>query len=239
MVDRRSRQPWTQITEDFALRQGSRQFGNHGLGNHDLHLIAIANDVNYSGSKFDSMWKVLAADDCDELLTWLRKRPMAHYSEKLDTLMVHAGIPPQWTAAKTLSRAAEVERKLRGDNYVTFLEKMYGNTPNRWSGDLRGYKRLRLIVNCLTRMRMMHKDGRLDFSHKGSPESAANGLLPWFEADNAAWRGTRIVFGHWSALGLIATRDLVCVDTGCVWGRDLTAVRLNKKTRITRVRCPK
>ena len=143
------------------------------LGNHDLHLIALAHDVNYSGTKFDSLWKILAASDGDELLDWLRKRPLAHYSKKLNTLMVHAGIPPQWTVEKTLMRAAEVEKKLRGDSYVNFIEKMYGNTPNKWSGKLRGYDRLRLVVNCLTRMRMVHEDGRLDFTHTGPPANAA------------------------------------------------------------------
>ena len=146
-------------------------------------------------------------------------------------------MPPQWTVEKTLMRAAEVEKKLRGDSYVNFIEKMYGNTPNKWSGKLRGYDRLRLVVNCLTRMRMVHEDGRLDFTHTGPPANAAEGLLPWFEAKDAKWRGTRIVFGHWSALGLIVNDDLIAVDTGCVWGREMTAVRLNKKARVTQVRC--
>ncbi len=207
------------------------------LGNHDLHLIALAHDVTYSGSKFDSLWKVLAADDCDELLDWLRKRPLAHYSKKLSTLMVHAGVPPRWGVEKTLKRAAEVERKLRGNNYVNFIEKMYGNSPNRWHSKLRGHERLRVIINSLTRMRMVHRNGKLDFLHTGPPESAGKGLKPWFEVENAAWQGTRIVFGHWSALGLIVSDELISLDTGCVWGRQLTAVRLNKTPKVTQVRC--
>lgn len=207
------------------------------LGNHDLHLLALAHDVRFSGRKFDSLWKVLAAEDCDELLDWLRFRPLAHYSKKLNTLMVHAGIPPEWSVDDTLQRAAEVEQRLRGRKFEKFLGKMYGNTPDAWSADLRGADRLRVIVNSLTRMRMVHEDGRLDFTHTGPPESCRPGLIPWFEAENAAWRGTRLVVGHWSALGLVNEPDLIALDTGCVWGRRLTAVKLTKKPKVTSVKC--
>lgn len=207
------------------------------LGNHDLHLLALANDIGVRPNRFDSMWKVLAADDCDELLDWLRALPLAHYSEELNTLMVHAGLPPQWTIEDTLAHAAEVEAVLRSDDFVSFLEKMYGNQPNRWSDTLEGRKRLRFIVNCLTRVRMIDADGTLDFQHSGPPRDARKGLLPWYQAENAAWRGTRVVFGHWSALGLVVEPDLICVDTGCVWGRALTAVRLNKSSKVRRVKC--
>ena len=207
------------------------------LGNHDLHLLAIAHDIRYSGRKFDSLWKILAAKDCDELLDWLRFQPLAHYSKSLNTLMVHAGVPPGWSVKKTLARAAEVQERLQSDDYVKFLQKMYGNAPARWSGDLRGHKRLRVIVNSLTRIRMVQRDGRLNFTHTGPPHAASNGLIPWYEAGDAAWSGTRVVFGHWSALGLVVRDDLIAVDTGCVWGRELTAVRLDKKPKIYRVGC--
>jgi bis(5'-nucleosyl)-tetraphosphatase (symmetrical) len=207
------------------------------LGNHDLHLLALAHDVRYSGSKFDSLWKILAASDCEELLEWLRHRPLAHHSKKLNTLMVHAGLPPQWTAKKALKRAAEVEKRLQGKNFKKFLKQMYGNSPDKWSSALRGADRLRIIVNALTRMRMVREDGSLDFTHTGPPDAASAGLQPWFEAKDAAWRDTRIVFGHWSALGLINEPGLIAVDTGCVWGRELTAVRLDKKPRATCVNC--
>lgn len=207
------------------------------LGNHDLHLLALAHDVNFSKDRYQSLWKILGADDGDELLDWLRARPLAHYSKKLNTLMVHAGIPPTWTVKKTLRRAAEVETALRRDDYPKFLKRMYGDRPNRWSGKLRGKQRLRVIVNALTRIRMIYEDGRLNFTHNGPPRSARKGLIPWFDADNAKWRGTRIVFGHWSALGLMVTPELISVDTGCVWGRQLTAVRLNKKPKVTSVDC--
>ncbi len=207
------------------------------LGNHDLHLLALANDIGVKNDRFDSLWKILAADDCDELLDWLRCKPLAHYCPDLNTLMVHAGLPPQWTVKKTLKRAAEVEAALQQDNYHSFLKKMYGNTPDKWSGKLEGSDRLRFIVNCLTRVRMLDSKGRLDFSHNGPPDAARKGLLPWFDAANAKWAGTRIVFGHWSALGLLVEDDLVSVDTGCVWGRQLTAVRLDKKSKVRKVNC--
>ncbi len=172
------------------------------LGNHDLHLLAVANGIGDSTDRFGSLSKTLKADDCDELLDWLRRRPLAHYSKKLNTLLVHAGLPPQWSIRKTLACADEVETRLRSRSYLKFLGKMYGNSPNRWSGDLGGNKRLRFIVNCLTRIRMVDKKGRLDFEHKGPPDDARKGLIPWFEVEDPAWGGTRIVFGHWSALGL-------------------------------------
>jgi bis(5'-nucleosyl)-tetraphosphatase (symmetrical) len=207
------------------------------LGNHDLHLLALAHDVNYSDERYNSLWKILGADDGDELLDWLRSRPLAHYSKELNTLMVHAGIPPQWTVKKTLRRAAEVESVLRGDDYYKFLKRMYGDRPNRWSGKLRGNPRLRVIVNSLTRMRMIYHDGRLNFTHNGPPANARKGLVPWFDIEEAKWRGTRIVFGHWSALGLIIRPQLIALDTGCVWGRQLTAVRLNKSPKVISVNC--
>ncbi len=207
------------------------------LGNHDLHLIAVAHGVGNGRSPDPSLQPVLEAPDRDELLDWLRARPLAHFDEKLNTLLVHAGVPPDWTVKKTLKRAAEVEAALTGDDGDEFLRKLYGNAPARWSGDLRGNKRLRYIVNALTRMRMVHRDGRLDFEHKGPPGSARKGLLPWFDAPDAHWRGTRVVFGHWSALGLVVRPDLVGVDTGCAWGRELTAVRLNKRPKVVQVDC--
>lgn len=207
------------------------------LGNHDLHLLALANDINVTDSRFESLWKILGQDDCDELIDWLRAQPLAHYSKKLNTLMVHAGVPPNWTVNKTLKCAKEVEAVLRSDDYPAFLEDMYGNEPDRWAKTLSGNDRLRFIVNALTRMRMIDADDRIDFTHSGPPDKADGGLLPWFSAKPAKWRGTRIVFGHWSALGLMVSDQLIALDTGCVWGRSLTAVRLDKKSSITDVLC--
>jgi bis(5'-nucleosyl)-tetraphosphatase (symmetrical) len=199
------------------------------LGNHDLHLLALGAGAVRFGNRFGSLEKLLNASDAEELCDWLRHRPLAHYDKKLDTLLVHAGTHPRWTAKKTLARAAEVETALRSDDYPIVLGKMYGNTPNKWSGKLTGYKRLRFIINCLTRMRMVTSEDRLELKFSGSPWRARKGLRPWFENEAPAWSGTRIVFGHWSALGLIVLPDLISLDTGCVWGRQLTAVRIDKR----------
>lgn len=207
------------------------------LGNHDLHLIAMAAGIDGGRAPDATLLPVLEAEDGQDLVAWLRARPLAHYDEKLDTLMVHAGLPPEWTARKALKRAAEVERVLRGAGWLNFLPKLYGNSPSRWSGDLEGNKRLRYIVNALTRIRMVDARGRLDFSHKGPPSDAKKGLTPWFAVPDARWRGTRILFGHWSALGLMVTPGLISLDTGCVWRRELTAVRLNKRPKVVQVDC--
>ena len=208
------------------------------LGNHDLYLLKLAQDVKFRKSHYQLLWELLGKEDCDELLEWLRMQPLAHYSEELNTLMVHAGIPPLWTVEATLDRAAEVEAALRGDHYREFLDCIYGNKPDKWSRKLGGMERLRFIVNALTRIRMIDTKGRLDFTHTGPPEKAARGLIPWFAASAPKWNGTRIVFGHWSALGLIVNQNLIAVDTGCVWGRQLTAVELTKNSKVTSINCP-
>lgn len=207
------------------------------LGNHDLHLLALYNEVRYSRTHFDSLWKVLDAEDAAELMDWMRGLPLAHYDESINTLMVHAGLPPQWTVKKALKRAAEVEELLAGKRYLWVLKHMYGNRPTRWSGGLKGAGRTRFIINAFTRTRMIWPDGRLNFTHNGPPDKARKGLIPWFEAPNPRWEGTRIVFGHWSALGLRISDDLISVDTGCVWGRQLTAVKLTKKPKVKSVSC--
>jgi bis(5'-nucleosyl)-tetraphosphatase (symmetrical) len=207
------------------------------LGNHDLHLLALASGSIEYTKRFSTLEKVLTAPDVGELMDWLRHRPMLHYDEELDTLLVHAGIYPTWSVRKSIARAAEVETALRGKNYAKFLASMYGNTPWQWSSGLSGARRLRFIVNALTRMRMITPTGRLNFSHSGSPFSARKGMLPWFDYPKPGWGKTRIVFGHWSALGLVALPELICLDTGCVWGRQLTAVRLDRPAlRVYQVR---
>ena len=203
------------------------------LGNHDLHLLALARGAADYSSRFESMRKLLNAPDLDDMVEWLRRRPLAHYDESLETLLVHAGTHPLWSVSKTLARAAEVEAELQSKNDKKLLSRMYGNTPTRWSGELSGYKRHRFIINCLTRMRMVTNDMRLNMTHSGPPWSTRRNLVPWYEFENPAWARTRIVFGHWSALGLIVLPHLISLDTGCVWGRQLTAVRLDK--RVPRV----
>jgi bis(5'-nucleosyl)-tetraphosphatase (symmetrical) len=203
------------------------------LGNHDLHLLALWTESVRFGRRFDSLEKLLNAPDVDELCDWLRHRPLAHYDQSLDTLIVHAGTHPKWSVKKTIARATEVEEELRHGDYETLLGKMYGNTPNNWSGKLRGYKRFRFIINCLTRMRMITAENRLNFTQNGSPWRTSKNILPWYKADERATGSTRVAFGHWSQLGLVVLPNLLSLDTGCVWGRQLTAVRLDK--RIPRV----
>jgi bis(5'-nucleosyl)-tetraphosphatase (symmetrical) len=207
------------------------------LGNHDLHLLALAEGNMRFGDRFATLQKVLDAPDRDELVHWLRHQPLAHYDEHRDTLLVHAGTHPGWSVKKTLAHAQEVESVLQSDKYPKLLTSMYGNAPAKWSRELKGYKRLRFIINCLTRMRMLTADRRLNFSHSGTPYRARKNLSPWFDVEDPAWAGTRVVFGHWSALGLIVLPNLVSLDTGCVWGRQLTAVRLDKRLpRVVQVR---
>lgn len=207
------------------------------LGNHDLHLLAVANGIGNMTDRDGSLARVLDADDCEDLVDWLRQRPLLHHDASLNSLMVHAGLHPRWTVEKALARAAEVEAVLRGNDYLALLPKLYGDKPARWSGKLSGKKRLRFIVNCLTRIRMVDGEGRLDFSHKGPPDKARQGLVPWYEVEGARWLGTRIVFGHWSALGLVVRPEILSIDTGCVWKRHLTAVRLDGPAEIMQTDC--
>ena len=206
------------------------------LGNHDLHLLALSVDAVEYTNRFGTLQKLLEAPDADELCDWLRHRPLAHYDESMDTLLVHAGTHADWSAKKTVSYAQEVEQQLRGAEYDVLLHKMYGNSPTKWSAKLSGYKRLRFIINCLTRMRMVTTQNRLNFAHNGSPWRARNHLLPWYCAASRKTDKNRVVFGHWSQLGLIVLPNLISLDTGCVWGRQLTAVRLDKRRpRVTQV----
>lgn len=205
-----------------------QQLGDHAvtvLGNHDLHLLALANGAEGPRPR-NTLQPILAAPDRDELIDWLRRRPLAHFEEGF--LLVHAGILPEWDVATALSLASEVEAALRAADYKTFLASLYGNEPVRWDDTLRGIDRLRTIINVLTRMRMLTSDGALDFAYKGHPDEAPRNLTPWFEPPRASG-STAIVFGHWSALGLMLLSDLVALDSGCVWGRQLSAVRLEDR----------
>ena len=206
------------------------------LGNHDLHLLAYALAPGDSPPEV-SLLPVLQAPDCGELIDWLRNCRLAHHRPDLDWLMVHAGVIPDWDAATTVALAAEVEAKLRGENCAAFLASMYGNRPDRWSPELRGGDRLRFIVNCLTRIRYCSPDGRLDFSEHGPLGSQPPPLIPWFDMPGRRTAGTRVLFGHWSSLGLVNKERLLGLDTGCVWGRTLTAARLDAVPEIIEVDC--
>ena len=211
----------------WAIAQGDRLATV--LGNHDLHLLAVAAGIRRA-HRSDTLDDILGAPDRDALLDWVRARPLAHFED--GWLMVHAGVPPQWSVERTLELADEVRRVLSGPRWIDFLREMYGNEPAAWSDSLRGNDRLRVIVNALTRIRFCTPDGRMDFTAKEGFGSAPDGYLPWFDVAGRASAGTPIVFGHWAALGLIDRADLLAIDTGCVWGRELTAVRLSD--RVTR-----
>jgi bis(5'-nucleosyl)-tetraphosphatase (symmetrical) len=170
---------------------------------------------------------VLDAPDREELLAWLRRQKMMHAGGGY--AMVHAGLLPQWSIAAALELAGEAEAALRGPGYGDFLRSLYGNRPARWSGDLAGHDRLRIIVNAMTRMRLVAADGTMEFSHKLGLASAPAGYVPWFDAPRRASRDTPVIFGHWAALGLLVREDVVCLDSGCVWGRRLSALRLEDR----------
>lgn len=218
-----------------ALQESSGGRVDALLGNHDLHLLAVAAGTQ-AVSPSDTLDAILAAPDRDELIGWLRQRPMAMMADGF--LLVHAGVLPQWTAQKTMALAAEVEQALRSDGWAEFLGQMYGNAPDRWDESLTGMARLRCIVNALTRMRLCTPDGVMDFKQKESAGApAGSGLLPWFDLPARKTADLTVVFGHWSALGLLMRDDVIGLDSGCVWGGKLTAVCLDDR-RLLQVGCP-
>jgi bis(5'-nucleosyl)-tetraphosphatase (symmetrical) len=204
------------------------------LGNHDLHLLAAAAGIRPQHDD-DTLAEILAAPDRDALLDWLRARPLAAF--EAGALFVHAGVLPQWTVEQTLSLAAEVESQLRGPQHRHFLASMYGNMPARWDDRLAGADRARCVINALTRLRFVAADGTMELKIKEGAAAAPPGYLPWFDHPQRATRGTPVVFGHWSTLGLMLRDDAVCIDTGCVWGGALTALAWPDR-RLLQVRCP-
>jgi bis(5'-nucleosyl)-tetraphosphatase (symmetrical) len=205
------------------------------LGNHDLNLLAVAQGVRRP-HKGDTVAEILAAPDREAWLDWLRQRRMAVFEQ--GWLMVHAGVVPQWDLAQTLSLAGEVETLLRGDALVDFLPKMYGDQPARWDEALTGAPRWRFVINVLTRARFVAVDGTLDLVTKDGADGAPAGFHPWFEVPQRRTQGTPIAFGHWATLGLIARPHLLALDTGCVWGRQLSAARVDGgRCEIIQVDC--
>ena len=193
------------------------------LGNHDLHLLAI--DAGLRNTKgLDTVDAILKAPDRKELINWMRNRPMALSNGKI--LAVHAGVLPQWDLQQTIECAQEVEKVLRSKFYKDFLANMYGNTPNKWSNSLKGYERLRLITNALTRMRFCTPSGQMEFESKEGLENGPKGYIPWFNVPKRKTADTLVYFGHWSTLGLLRRRNVIGLDTGCVWGGKLTALEI-------------
>ncbi len=196
------------------------------LGNHDLHLLAAAAGHGRK-HKSDTIADILEAPDKDALIDWLRTRPLAYSDDAFpDVIMVHAGLLPQWSAKKALKLAAEVEAVLQGDDWQHFMAVLYGNQPDAWNDELEGHDRLRIIVNALTRLRFCTQEGVMDFKIKDNAKSAPPGYVPWFEVHGRKSARSRVLFGHWSTLGLMVRDDLCGLDTGCVWGGRLTGLRL-------------
>lgn len=206
------------------------------LGNHDLSLLAVAHGVR-APKPDDTMASVLDAPDREALLGWLRQQRLAWQEQGV--LMVHGGVLPAWDAAQVLSLAGEVETVLRGPDLADFLPRMYGNEPARWDDALQGADRLRVIVNALTRLRFCAPDGTMHLKAAGRPDQAPPGTMPWFDVPGRRTAGTPVAFGHWSQLGLLLRDDVIALDTGCVWGGCLSALRLGEggAREVIQVRC--
>jgi len=207
------------------------------FGNHELHLLAVAAG-SMSALQQDTFDDILRAKDSEHLLSWIANLRLAYYDPRVGFALVHAGLLPQWSITDAISLAAEVEAIIHGPESVRFFDHMYGDLPDRWSDSLTGSDRRRLIVNGLTRIRFCYPDGRMDYRCNGPPGSQNDPLLPWFQLPERRSRDVRIVFGHWSLLGLWQGDGVIGLDTGCLWGRRLTAVRLDGDTpQFTSVPC--
>lgn len=202
------------------------------LGNHDLHLLAVAlAEVPIRNS--DTFRDILSAPDRDELLYWLKKKPLLHVDEKLNYVLTHAGIAPLWDLSQAKNLASEVSQVLQSSSAINFLIHLYGNEPARWDDQLTGFDRLRCITNYFTRMRFCYADGALELSFKGAIEKKPSHLLPWFALPSRKLISLKIIFGHWAALGGVVNQPkLYALDTGCVWGNCLTAMRLEDEQRF-------
>lgn len=226
--------------QSLAVLRYVKQLGKAArivLGNHDLHLLACRMVPTAKPRKRDTLDEILRAPDCDELIDWLRQQPLLHHSPELKLTMVHAGLPPQWCVEDAIGYAAEIELLLRNNTCTTFLAGMYGDQPRRWHEDLRGIDRSRYIVNSLTRIRYVTRDGELDLKAKGAPERQPNNLVPWFAAAQRRSQPQRVVFGHWSTLALSPDEEtmhnVVALDTGAVWGGALSAWCVETGERFT------
>ncbi len=206
------------------------------LGNHDLHLLATVAG-NRTPRPTDTLDAVLAAPDRDELVDWLRRRPLLHFDARARRVLVHAGIPPQWSVYQACEHAEEIETLLRSDDWRAALATMYGDEPRLWREDLDEVSRRRFTINALTRMRYCDRHGELDMTQSGPPGSEPRGLVPWFDVPGRQAHNVQIVFGHWAALGLVRRPDVIALDSGCVWGGALSAVALDPPGDVVQVSC--
>ena len=207
------------------------------LGNHDLHLLATA--FGRRNKQKDTLDDILYAPDRDDLIHWLLHRPLLHRDAEMGVAMFHAGLPPQWTVDEALLRAREVEAVLQGPDAPLWFQRMYGDRPDHWGEDLKGWERLRFIVNCLTRLRYCTADGRLGLDFKGPPGSQPQRFMPWFEVPGRKSIDHTLVFGHWSTLGYKRHENVVGLDTGCLWGGSLTAFKVDDGGGVIDIACPK
>lgn len=222
----------------LRIAHALRNRANIVLGNHDIHLLAVAAGMRKMG-KSDTLDDILKAPDCEELLTWLRHQPLS--IQENGFLIVHAGVLPQWSVEQTLDLAKEVEAELQGPNWRRFLADIFCNVADRWHDGLRGIERHRVVVNALTRIRYCSMDGVMDLKTKDGLGNAPAGMVPWFDVPGRRTANVTIVCGHWSTLGLAVRPNLLALDSGCVWGGKLTAAKLAKnpdERTIIQVECP-
>ena len=206
------------------------------LGNHDLHLLAVNARLRIPRHN-DTFSAILAAPDADELLSWLRHRPLLHHDQSTDYVLIHAGLPPQWNLAKAKACAREVEAVLQGGHHLELMKNMYGNNPDLWLESLSGWSRLRFIINCFTRLRYCDREGHLALNEKGTPGTQAEGYSPWFELWEHPEDAVEVIFGHWSTLGHCHRSGFHALDTGCIWGGQLTAMRLVNDAQKISIPC--
>jgi len=206
------------------------------LGNHDLHLLAVASGLA-PAKKRDTFESILAADDRDDLLGWLRSRPLIHVDPQRSTALLHAGLLPQWTIEKAVALAREAEDYIARSDHNDLFRHMYGDTPHSWDDGLGGWARVRIVINAFTRLRYCDLSGGLDLRPKMAPGQQPTGLVPWFEHPDRLNRNHRLIFGHWSTLGFWDRDGVVCLDSGCLWGGSLSAVRIGDEFERLSVPC--
>jgi len=206
------------------------------LGNHECHFLAVARG-HKKAHRMDTFSDIINAEDSEQLIQWVRKQPFFYEDESLGYAMLHAGVPPQWSLGDTRQYAHELEAVIQGNDIDAFLASMYGNEPNQWDSALRGNDRFRFIINAFTRLRFCDKQGRLNLTEKGNIGTQASDLMPWFNAPNRKTLNHKIIFGHWSTLGVHQQNNATCLDGGCLWGGSLAAIKLDGSDEIISVDC--
>ncbi|MEM7082590.1 MAG: symmetrical bis(5'-nucleosyl)-tetraphosphatase [Pseudomonadota bacterium] len=209
------------------------------LGNHDLHLIARHLNARHKPGKRDTLDATLKADDRDELIDWLQRRPILHHDPSLNAVMVHAGIPSHWNLKAAKRQARKLDTLLQGPQARKLLKHSYRFTPHKWSHSLSKWEKRCYALGAFTRMRYIYPNGKLEMAHKGAPGSQRRDTLPWFDARHARWRGeARVIFGHWATLGIHQNDHVIGLDGGCVWGGTLVAAQIDiEPARMTEVLC--